>query len=333
MLNSQVLKTGAMVTLCLFLVFTLSQSYSFAQTTEKSLEKKLQKFFFEGDLEGAINMLKDYIEKIKNIETKKKELAQAYYHLAKTCFKAGLTDSVKLNLKKAYQTCPTLQMDELDPEFKEQSEKVKKQVALEKEKEESKPKTEPKILEEKKPEPKKDTKKVVEEKTPPITTAVTPKKAEPEDQTLKPETAVKEEKTETVEPEIKPKKEEQKVLEKPGEKKKKKKKFPWLLVIGGVVVVAAAILLLSSGSDKDPTKGYLQVNNLSSKKIYFEAINKTTKVSELSPFIEPGDKEFISLEPGSYDVMIFEFSGYWYLAGSAYVDISTGNTEIIVWED
>jgi|GEM_PF-3267340 len=97
---------------------------------DEPLEEKVEKYILQGDYEGAIDMLKDYIDRVKDIKEKKKNLGMAYYHLARTYFQTGFDQEAEDNLKSAYIAYPRLDVEqqENDLYFKERALKVKENV-------------------------------------------------------------------------------------------------------------------------------------------------------------------------------------------------------------
>lgn len=233
-------KKVALFILIIFSWFTFSYAYSFS-SQEDSLEKKVLKYFYEGNYEGAIEMLNEYIKQIVNIKKKRVELAEAYYHLAKTFYKVGLDDQVQVNLKEVYKAYPRFEKEELDADFLKMAKEAQRDILLEMEKNRAK-------------------EAAVKEKTdkPQV-------KKETDKKTDKPKAENKKEEADVIKEIKKPviKKTDTKASSgiKVKEGEKKKKKFPILIVALGVVAIGVLVILLSKG-ETDDVEGIIGINIL-----------------------------------------------------------------------
>lgn len=206
------LKFVSIVTLFFFTWFCFAADFSFAQANKEDPLLKAKRLSQEGDYDGAIKILQDYIEKIKLIKKEKQNLVKAYYSLARTFYKVGEEELCDKNLRMVYEINPNFNTEENDLIFKDRTEKIKKKV-------------EERLLEEKREEAK---------------TKEEAKKVE-----------VKKEKKPIVKEEIPKKEPVKKVVTKPAKKKKKNKKFPVLLVIGGVVAIGIILFLVLKKKTKE----------------------------------------------------------------------------------
>jgi outer membrane protein assembly factor BamD (BamD/ComL family) len=163
------LRTVSVVTLFFFVFFIGAADFSLAQKEEDKL-MKARKLYQEGDYEGSIKLLSDFIQKLRAMVEQKKNVAEAFYLLAKIYFEVGDDAKVEENLQKVFETYPAFQKEETNFGFKERVEKVRarflekkeaeviqqQEELIKKEKEiEAKPK--PKVIEQ--PTPKKKKKK------------------------------------------------------------------------------------------------------------------------------------------------------------------------------
>jgi hypothetical protein len=164
MFRDKFLKRCGIVTLFLFVFFVFSADIGLAQEDEDVLIKA-RRLYQEGDYEGSIKLLGDFIEKLKAMVKQKKNVAEAFYLLAKIYFEVGDDAKVDENLEKVFDTYPAFSMEETNFSFKERVEKVKARMKTEKVtpkpeptvKDEPEPKTQPKVIEQ--PQPKKKKKK------------------------------------------------------------------------------------------------------------------------------------------------------------------------------
>ena len=200
----------SIVTLFCFTWFCFAADLSFAQSKDEEPLLKAKGLSHEGDYDGAIKILQDYIEKIRLIKKEKQNLAKAFYSLARTYYKVGEEELCDENLRMVYETYSNFSTEESDLNFKDVVEKIKKEVEdrLRVEKEEKKVK-----VDEKKVEVKTAKKPVVKEESP-------------------------------------KKKPAKKVIEKPAKKKKKKKFPWLLVIGGAVAIGIILFLILKKKTKK-----------------------------------------------------------------------------------
>ena len=75
--------------------------------------------------------MEDYISKMRVIAEQKKNVAEAYYIIAKTYYVVGEEDNSNANLRKAFETYSALTIDEPDQAFLARVDKVKAEVLAE----------------------------------------------------------------------------------------------------------------------------------------------------------------------------------------------------------
>ena len=117
MLSSGILKETAILTVGVFLWFCLGSSLSWSGQDQENPLLKARQLIKEGDYEGAIKLLDDYIGKIRLIAEQKKNIAEAYYIIAKIYFIVGEQDDCDTNLKRAFEAYPALSIEESDLAF------------------------------------------------------------------------------------------------------------------------------------------------------------------------------------------------------------------------
>lgn len=132
MIVRRILKKGALLTLFFFICFTLSTHFTFAKDEDILLKAKM--LVKKGDFDGAIKELYEVIEKLKAIASQKRNLAEAYYLLARVYKIVQMESECKHNLKMALEKYPNFTIEEPDPQLKEMMEQIK--AELEKEKQE-----------------------------------------------------------------------------------------------------------------------------------------------------------------------------------------------------
>jgi hypothetical protein len=140
----------------IFFIGTTDLSLAKKQKEEDSLAKA-RRLYQEGDYEGSIKLLSDFIGKLKAMVEQKKNVAEAFYLLAKIYFEVGDDTKVEENLRKVFETFPTFKKEETNFGFRDRVEKArekflqeKKKEAMEKEKElkeQEEPEPEPRIIE------------------------------------------------------------------------------------------------------------------------------------------------------------------------------------------
>ena len=163
MLAGKFLKGAGMVTLFLFIFLIFSADFAAAQQEEDVL-LKARRLYQEGDYEGSIKLLGDFISKLRAMVEQKKNVAEAFYLLAKIYYEVGDDAKVNENLKKCFDTFPAFTMEETNLGFKDRVNKIRKEVLEAKTKEplpeaetfeEEKPPAEEKVIEQPAPAKKK----------------------------------------------------------------------------------------------------------------------------------------------------------------------------------
>lgn len=200
----------SIVTLFFFTWFCFTADFSFAQSNDEDPLLKAKRLSQEGDYDGAVKIIQDYIEKIKLIKKDKQNLAKAYYSLARTYYKVGEEELCDKNLRMVYETYSNFRTEESDLIFKDRTEKIKKEVEG----------------------------------------RLRAKKEEKRAEEVEKKVEVKKEKKPVVKEDIPRKEPVKKVVTKPAKKKKKKKKFPVLALALGVGAVVALVVLLAGKKKK-----------------------------------------------------------------------------------
>lgn len=170
MFGVKLLRSVSLVTLFFFIFFIGTADFSLAQKEEDSLTKA-RKLYQEGDYEGSITLLSDFIQKLKAMVEQKKNVAEAFYLLAKIYFEVGDDARVEENLKKVFETFPTFKKEESNFAFKERVEKARGKFLTQKEseakeKEKELVKTEKEVAKMEKEIKKKPKPRVIEQSTP-----------------------------------------------------------------------------------------------------------------------------------------------------------------------
>ncbi len=160
MFGSKILKLTSIITLCVFMFFVFTAETGFAQSKEDDVLMKAKRLYQEGDYEASINLLSQFIEKLKAMVEQKKNVAEAFYLLAKIYFEVGDDKKVEENLHKVFVTYPTFSKDEPNFSFKERVEKIRGTMNVETEKFTDETTTEPQT--EVKPQPRR-TNRVIEQ--------------------------------------------------------------------------------------------------------------------------------------------------------------------------
>jgi hypothetical protein len=137
MFTRKLLRGIGLVTLLLFTFFVLSADFNFVQAKQKEEDilLKARRLYQDGDYEGSIKLLSDFIQKLKAMVEQKKNVAEAFYLLAKIYYEVGDDTKVDENLEKIFETFPGFAVEEVNPGFKERVEKIRKKVLEAKEKE------------------------------------------------------------------------------------------------------------------------------------------------------------------------------------------------------
>ena len=131
MLSREMIRRIGILTIVLFGWFSLSTSFGYAQEEDTLL--KARKLYQQGYYDDAITMLIECINELKSIVAQKKNVAEAFYLLAKVYFTVGEDNKVNTNLKKVFETYPTFDKEETDLEFKERVDQARADLGISKE--------------------------------------------------------------------------------------------------------------------------------------------------------------------------------------------------------
>jgi len=164
MLGGKCLKVVGVLTLFFFVFFTFSADFALAKEKEGDVLLKARRLYQEGDYEGSIKLLSDFIAKLKAMVEQKRNVAEAFYLMAKIYFEVGDDVKVDENLRKVFETYPAFSKEERNLAFKDRVEKIKKEV-LEAKTKQSVPEEETTVESEEPP----TEEKVIEESVPPRT--------------------------------------------------------------------------------------------------------------------------------------------------------------------
>jgi len=164
MIAGKFLKGAGMVTLFLFLFFIFSADFAAAQKEEDAL-LRARRLYQDGDYEGSIKLLSDFVSKLRAMVEQKKNVAEAFYLLAKIYYEVGDDTKVDENLRKCFETFPAFTMEEPNLGFKDRVNTIRKEVLESKTREplpetetyEEEPTAEEKVIEQ--PAPPKEKKK------------------------------------------------------------------------------------------------------------------------------------------------------------------------------
>lgn len=126
MLAGKMLRNLTIIALVFFVGVSITSNYAFASEEDNLL--KARRLYKEGDYEGAVQILSDFIGKLEAIVAQKKNVAEAFYLMAKVYYTVGDDRKVDENLKKVFETFPTFNYDEADYDFKNRVETAKKLV-------------------------------------------------------------------------------------------------------------------------------------------------------------------------------------------------------------
>ncbi len=125
MFGYKLLRNVAAVTLVLFTFFVFSTDIVWAKEKEEDALLQARKLYQDGDYEGSIEMLSKFIQKLRAMVEQKKNVAEAFYLLAKIYFEVGDDSKVDENLQKVFETYPTFSKeDESNISFKERVERI-----------------------------------------------------------------------------------------------------------------------------------------------------------------------------------------------------------------
>lgn len=123
MIHGKLLRRAGIFTLVLFCWFYLIPNFSFAQEEDELL--RARKLYQQGYYDDAITLLNQCINKLKSIVEQKRNVAEAFYLLAKVYFTVGEDDKVTENLNKLFETYPGFEKEETDLEFKDRVDKTR----------------------------------------------------------------------------------------------------------------------------------------------------------------------------------------------------------------
>jgi len=127
MLGHKYLKGTVLVTLFFFMFFIFAVDYVSAQHEDDVL-LKARRLYQQGDYEGSIKILGDFISKLKAMVEQKRNVAEAFYLLAKIYYEVGDDTKVDENLTKCFKTFPAFTMEEANLGFKSRVDQIKKEV-------------------------------------------------------------------------------------------------------------------------------------------------------------------------------------------------------------
>jgi hypothetical protein len=134
MVGFKLLRPLSVITLAFFIFFigTAELSPGTGQQDEDIL-LKARRLYQDGEYESSIKLLRDFIEKLKAMAEQKKNVAEAFYLLAKIYFEVG--DDVKAddNLRKVYSTYPNFTKQETNFQFRDRSERIRAEYLIRKE--------------------------------------------------------------------------------------------------------------------------------------------------------------------------------------------------------
>ncbi len=140
MINFQLLKKIALFTLFFFIWFSFTGNFNYAEEGGEDIFKKAKKLYKEGFHTKARKIFYEFVKKNKERSDKKKEVAEAYYLMAKIYYMASLgpniaaakykeyRQKVSEYLTKAFDIYEKLDIEEKDPEFIKIVENVRKRV-------------------------------------------------------------------------------------------------------------------------------------------------------------------------------------------------------------
>jgi hypothetical protein len=127
MLRGKCLKGAGAVTLFFFMFFLFAADFGLANQEDDAL-LKARRMYQQGDYEGSIKLLGDFITKLRAMVEQKKNVAEAFYLLAKIYYEVGDDTRVDENLRKCYDTFPSFSMEENNLGFKDRVDRVRKEV-------------------------------------------------------------------------------------------------------------------------------------------------------------------------------------------------------------
>ena len=129
MLGGKSLRIAGVVALILFSWFTLTADLAWAgQQDEGDALLKARRLYQQGDYEGSIRLLDNFIAKLKAIVAQKKNVADAFYLLAKVYYTVGEDQKVDDNLRKVFETYPAFEHRDVDVDFAQRAERIRLEV-------------------------------------------------------------------------------------------------------------------------------------------------------------------------------------------------------------
>jgi hypothetical protein len=137
------------IALFFFLWFSITANFGFAQQEEDEL-LKARKLYQDGDYEGSIKLLSEFIAKLRAIVAQKKNVAEAFYLLAKVYYTVGEDEKVDENLQKVFETYPAFEKEEADFDFKARVDKARAEVEAQRLAQKEKKEPVPEVKKEKK---------------------------------------------------------------------------------------------------------------------------------------------------------------------------------------
>ena len=134
-MERRMLRKIAITAIFFFLHFTLTAFFPLPALTEaagfqkdEDILLKAKMLIQDGDFESAITELNDVVKSLKTIPTQKKNLAAAYYLLARVYKTVQMDDEYTYNLRMVFETYPGFTMEQADPEMTERAKKIKAEL-------------------------------------------------------------------------------------------------------------------------------------------------------------------------------------------------------------
>jgi hypothetical protein len=128
MFGAKWMRSTGLVTLFCFVFLIFYPGMVTAQESEEDILLKARNLYQRGDYEGSIDLLSKFIQKLKAMVEQKKNVAEAFYLLAKIYFEVGDDAKVDENLRKVFETYPGFSTEEANLGFKGRAEKIKAHV-------------------------------------------------------------------------------------------------------------------------------------------------------------------------------------------------------------
>lgn len=265
MIGRGILRRTAVMTVGLMIWLAIVPTLAMAGQDEDVFQRA-KRLIDGGDLEAAIKLLEDYILKIKAVAEQKKNVAEAYYTLAKSYYMAGEDGKSEANLRLVFETYPEYIVSETNKIFLARVVKIRAEVVQ--------AAAEKKALE---------VKRAAEDK----------KRQDAEAETRKAEEARKEEEKRQQPTGIAGTQTE-------GLGGKAKRKFPWLVVVGGAVAVAVLAAVLLSGTNGDLETGEISISSTpSGAKVFLDGTDTGQTTACILTKVKPGTRS-LKLELASY---------------------------------